>query len=119
MTLLNERDGGIVARHVARAERPWARLIGLLSRAEVAADEGLWFANCAAVHTIGMRATIDLYFLDEADRVVKIERRIRPGRLAITCSGARTVVELGAAVDDRNVAIGDRLVLREEATPAA
>ncbi len=119
MALLNERDGGIVARRVARAEHPWARLVGLLPRAEVAADEGLWLKNCAAVHTIGMRAAIDLYFLDNSDRVVKIERRIRPGRLAITCPGARTVVELGAALDDRDVAIGDRLILREEATPAA
>lgn len=109
--LRNERDGSIVAERVARAANPWTRLVGLLGRATVAADEGLWIAGCSAVHTMGMRAAIDCYFLDRDDRVLKIARAVPPGKLAVTCSGAKTVVELGAGDHDRDIRAGDRLAL--------
>jgi hypothetical protein len=60
--LRNARSGEVLATSVSRATNPWTRGVGLLPRASVAPDEGLWIARCNAVHTVGMRATIDLFF---------------------------------------------------------
>jgi len=110
--LRNERSGEVVASAVMQADTPWSRGLGLLPRATVTPDEGLWIRGCNAVHTMLMRATIDLFFLDKDDRVLKIVRDARPNRLAFTCSKAKSVIEIGAgggAVGD--VLIGDRLTL--------
>ena len=110
-TLRNERTGVAIATRVRRANDPWSRFIGLLSRRRVAADEGLWISGCSAVHTLGMRATIDCYFLDRDDRVVKIEPGVAPGRAVVSAHGAKSVVELGMLATPRDVALGDRLSL--------
>jgi len=113
--LRNARNSQTLATHVGRASDPWSRLVGLLTRARVAPNEGLWIGGCSAVHTLGMRASIDLFFLDGAGSVMKIECGVTPNRLAVACRGAATVVELGAASAPRDVCIGDRLELEASA----
>jgi uncharacterized membrane protein (UPF0127 family) len=110
--LLNATNGAVLATDVARASNAWTRGVGLLARKVVAPNEGLWIGGCSAVHTIGMRATLDLYFLDADNRVLKIASAVPPNRLAVTCRNAVTVVELGASDDlTRDVLVGDRLAL--------
>ncbi len=111
LSLRNVETGSVIATQVARADNPWTRLVGLLPKAAVSPDDGLWIAGCAAVHTLGMRASLDLYFLDGEDRVMKIARGVAPGRFAVACGGAKTVVELGASESPRAVALGDRFAL--------
>jgi len=111
-SLLNTSNGKVLATRVNRASDPWTRGVGLLPRAKVASDEGLWIAHCSAVHTMGMRATIDLLFLDKDNRVLKIAPAVPPGKLQVSCRHAAPVVELGAAADaERDVSVGDRLAL--------
>ena len=57
----------------------------------------MWIGGCSAVHTMMMRATIDLYFLDKEKRVLKIAAAVAPGKLSISCRGAKSVLELGVA----------------------
>ncbi len=109
--LRNTSNGVALAQRVKRAGDPLSRGIGLLARGSVAPDEGLWIDRCAAVHTLGMRAVLDLYFLDREGHVLGIVPNVRPQRFSVACRGARNVVELGAAGDERAVRIGDRLVL--------
>ncbi len=112
MILRNTSNGNVLAVDVDRATNAWSRGIGLLGRKTVAAQAGLWIDGCSAVHTIGMRATLDLFFLDRDQRVLKIASSVGPNRLAVTCRNAVTVVELGACGDDaRDVLVGDRLAL--------
>ena len=111
MVLRNATTGAALAAQVACARNPFTRAVGLLSRAKVGPDEGLWIAGCSAVHTVGMRAVIDLYFLDRDDRVIRIDAGVRPQQVWIACRGARSVVELGAAGLPRAVTLGDRLTL--------
>jgi uncharacterized membrane protein (UPF0127 family) len=111
-TLRNSSNGKILAGRVNRATNPWTRGIGLLPRKSVAPDEGLWIDRCSAVHTVFMRAEIDLYFLDKDNRVLRIASAVPPNRLVVTCRNAATVVELGAAPEiGRDVLVGDQLVL--------
>lgn len=112
MRLLNSSNGSLLATDVDRASNAWSRGVGLLPRKTVGPHEGLWIGGCSAVHTMGMRATIDLYFLDKDNRVLKIASAVPPNRLAVTCRNAVTVVELGAGRDlARDVLVGDALTL--------
>jgi uncharacterized membrane protein (UPF0127 family) len=109
--LRNATNGSVLASRVKRAANFLTRGIGLLPRASVDDDEGLWIDGCSAVHTVGMRATIDLFFLDPAGRILKIVNGARPNRLVISCPRSVAVVELGSGERARDVLVGDRLVL--------
>jgi uncharacterized membrane protein (UPF0127 family) len=110
--LKNATTGEVIAANVRYAETWWDRLAGFIPRRVVAPDDGLWFRNCWAIHTIGMRARIDVIFLDGQGRVVRADRHVPLHHPAIACIGARDVVELGAgALDGRDVLAGDRLTL--------
>ncbi len=112
MLLRNASNGTVLATSVARATNAWSRGVGLLGHKSVAPTEGLWIDGCSAVHTIFMRATIDIFFLDKDQRVLKIASSVAPYRLAVTCRNAVSVVELGATGETvRDVLVGDRLAL--------
>ncbi len=72
---------------------------GLLLRRRLHLGIGLWLLPCRAVHTVGMRYDIDVVFLDQHGRVLKLVRRLKPWRLAL-CLRATSVIELqGGSID--------------------
>jgi uncharacterized membrane protein (UPF0127 family) len=110
--LKNATTGQIIAENVRFAQSWWERLAGFIPKDVVDPDDGLWFRDCWAIHTMCMRAHIDVIFLDEKSRVMRTDREVPLNRPVIACPGARNVVELGAgALDGRDVLIGDRLEL--------
>jgi uncharacterized protein len=110
--LRNATTGQVIAENVQYADTWWQRFAGFIPKREIPPDDGLWFRDCWAIHTLGMRARIDVIFLDEQSRVMKMERSVASHRPIVSCFGARNVVELGAgALDGRDVLAGDRLVL--------
>lgn len=110
--LKNLSTGAIVATRVDRATRFLERTLGLLARPFVRPDEGLWIESCGAIHTIGMRSSIDVIFVDGKGRVVGLHPHVAPFKLALFCPQARGVIELGAgALDDHDILPGDRLEL--------
>jgi hypothetical protein len=94
--LLETQTGRVVARRVARAAGPLARLAGLLGRRHLDPDEGMWFDRCGAIHTLGMTIAIDVVFLDRDGVVLAVASDVEPWRLSIGARGARNVVELAA-----------------------
>jgi len=109
--LKNVTTGEILAGNVERANGFWRRLVGFLSQSNVKPDDGLWYDNCSAIHTVGMKECIDVVFLDENHRVMRVERAIPRYRVAVTY-GARAVVELGeATLQGRDLLAGDELAL--------
>lgn len=110
--LRNLTTGEILAANVHLARSWWERTAGFLPKRHVDPDDGLWFSDCWAIHTLGMRAAIDVIFLDGGDRVMRTARQVPQHRIAVTCPGARSVVELGAgALEGRDLLAGDRLAL--------
>jgi uncharacterized membrane protein (UPF0127 family) len=85
-------DGNVVVARCHVADRPLARLVGLLGTPDLAHDEGLWLEPCSSVHTAGMRIPIGCAFLDADGRVLRVVDPLPPWRHA-TVRGARTVVE--------------------------
>jgi uncharacterized protein len=110
--LRNATTGQVIAENVRYADSWWLRFAGFIPQREIMPDDGLWFRDCWAIHTIGMRAHIDVIFLDADSRVVRTRRAVPLHRPLISCFGARSVVELGAgALDGRDVLLGDQLTL--------
>ncbi len=69
----------------------------------------LVLANCRWVHTIGMQCELDIAYLDDESRIVKLQR-LRPMRLPLP---VRKVVEARAGSFDRwGVRVGDIVEVR-------
>lgn len=112
--LKNTTTGEVIAEHVRYADSWWDRLAGFIPKGIIEPDEGLWFRDCWAIHTMCMRAHVDVIFLDQDGRIVRTDREVELNRPFVACRGARSVVELGAgALDGRDLLVGDRLELDE------
>jgi hypothetical protein len=83
-------DGLVV--HEAASLR--ARLLGLalLPRGAVPPGHALLIPDCRSVHTFGMRFPIDLVFLDERGRALRVERGVKQRRVLV-CRAAFAVLE--------------------------
>lgn len=68
---------------VTLAERPLARLRGLLGREALPSGEALLIPRCGAIHTVGMRFALDVVFFDRHWRICRVCRDVRPGRLLL------------------------------------
>jgi uncharacterized protein len=95
------------------ADRPLARMRGLIGRRGLPAGEGLLLRPAPAIHTAFMGFPIDAVFLDRDLRVVRIVESLGPWRAA-SQRNARAVLELAAGESARRgVELGDRLELRD------
>lgn len=110
--LVNGSTGEILAERISRATAPWERSLGYLLRRAVEPSEGLWFDRCSLVHTVGMRASIDVVFVDRDDRIVRVIARAARNRVFHGGAGAVAALELCAGfAQTRQLAVGDRLRL--------
>src|SRR5437763_4758460 len=78
--------------HVARGFRE--RLVGLAwSRSPRVV--ALLLPRCRSIHTFGMRFPLDLYWLDVAGGIIRVDLGVPPRRVR-RCRAARSVVEVPA-----------------------
>jgi uncharacterized membrane protein (UPF0127 family) len=105
--------GGVVCERCRVADRPLARMKGLLGRAELTRGEGILLRPASSIHMFFMRFPIDAVFLDADLRVVRVVPELRPWRVA-SARGARSVLELAAGeAGRRGVREGAQLLLVE------
>jgi uncharacterized membrane protein (UPF0127 family) len=98
-----------VANHIAVAGTSALRKQGLLGMQRLQSGAGLWIAPCEAIHTFGMKISLDVIFLDRDLRVKKLVNDLRPRRLAVSFS-AYSVLEIEAgAIARSGTRVGDRL----------
>ena len=99
----------MVCERCTLADRPLARLRGLLGREGLDSGEGLMLRPASAVHTFFMRFPIDVVFLDRALVVLGIADDVDPWRAA-SRRGAKAVLELPAGESSRRgLTVGDQL----------
>jgi uncharacterized membrane protein (UPF0127 family) len=72
-----------------------ARLLGLALLPRLPPGRALLIPGCRSVHTFGMRFRIDVVFLDEHGRVLRVARSV-PRRRLLRCPSAYAVLETGA-----------------------
>jgi len=105
-------DGGrIVCDRCQIADGAVTRARGLLGRGGLDRGEGILLQPTFSIHTFFMRFAIDVVFLDDDHRVLRVDANVRPWRLK-ACRGARSVLELAAGAA-RGLSVGDRIELRD------
>jgi hypothetical protein len=87
----------VLADRVEVADSAANRNKGLLGRKGLELGEGLWIVPCSAVHTFGMRFTIDLVYVDRDKRVKKVRTSVPPWHMSV-CVTAHSVVELASGI---------------------
>lgn len=95
-----------------RAETIAERIVGLLGKKSLPEGHGLLLAPCNQVHTLFMRFTIDVVFLDSANTVIKICRGLKPWKFSPLIWGAKAVLEMSEGGADR-LEVGDQLIVNE------
>src|SRR2546426_8572357 len=94
MRIINLTKKTWLATRVNRADSFRARLVGLLGKTDLKAEEALWLAPAKGIHTIGMKFPIDVIFLNGDNRVVRAISDLAPYRLTRVYLTARSVLEL-------------------------
>ena len=102
-------DGRVVCERCLVADRPLARMRGLLGRKTLPAGEGILLRPASSVHMFFMAFAIDVVWLDRDLQVLGVRPELRPWRTAGR-RGARAALELAAGeCERRGLLVGDRL----------
>lgn len=105
-------DGRCVARRVRMACSFRSRCMGLLSRDAIPPEEGLLLLPGGSIHTLGMRFTIDVVFLNRQMRILALAERVPPWRIRVAPRGTRRVLELAAGqISATKLTIGTYLIV--------
>lgn len=94
MIAFNKTKNREIASKVLRADSFQTRLFGLIPRASLPPEEGLWLEPCAMIHTCFMRFPIDAVFLGADLRALKVCPSLKPWRFSPWVPGAKSVLEL-------------------------
>jgi len=120
----NVARGTVLATRLETADGLWARFMGLMGRASLEPDAGLWLPG-NGIHMMFMRFPIDAVFLGKPDPTAGGAQRavsVHPGLRAWTglvplVRGAQGVLELPVGTIQRTgTVVGDLISL--EAVPA-
>jgi uncharacterized protein len=113
--LINTRTGTIVADVIEAAVEQRARRKGLLGRSALAERHALILAPCNAIHTFGMKFSIDVVFIGPDGRVVKIVERLARRRIAVSWDACATVELAAGSAHRAGISVGDRLAIETQA----
>lgn len=107
-------DGVPVDLHIRVFAHFVARARGLLGCDAARFADGARLEPCRAIHTMGMSRPIDVVFVDESGKVLRVAAELPPWRVA-THPTARAVYELPAGAAARfGIDIGRRLALWQD-----
>lgn len=98
--------------HGRLAANPWTRLRGLIGVRQLAEGDGLLIRPCHGVHCMFMSIPIDVVYVDREDRVVAVDKEMKPWAVGKIYRQSAYVVELPAgAIDATNTKPGDQLAV--------
>lgn len=97
------------------AESFFSRLKGLLGKKGLDKGQGLVIRPCNSVHTIGMKFSIDLAFVNEDNQVIHIIQDLKPGKLSPIIKGSKFVIEVASGeFSHDNLEIGDIIEIKSQ-----
>jgi hypothetical protein len=115
---LNETRKTLLASRLMIADRS-TRLSEPVA-ARILPGDGVWIEACNRVDTSGMRASLDLVFLDSDHRVLATVTDVRPGSACPEVESAAGVLELAAGtIQLSQTEKGDRVVLEPIVPPSS
>lgn len=112
--VLNSTRNSVLCERCQIADSFWARGKGLLGRASLPADEGIWLSPGGSIHMFWMKFPIDVVFVTRDDVVADFVENIAPGKTYVAKDkGAGkpfAALEIAAGqIAARGLAIGDQL----------
>ena len=118
LTVRNETRNTVLAARLEVAASLWAKFKGLMGRATLDDDAGLWLPDSNGIHMMFMRFPIDAIFVGKRDadgvcQVVSVHRGLRAWiGLVPLVLGAHGVLELPVGTIERTgTQVGDALRL--------
>ena len=118
MLELRTEEGSSATYRLAVARSWFARAVGLMGRAGLADDEGLYLPGTNSIHMLFMRFPIDCVFVgagraDGSREVIGVRENLAPWRGVVWwVRGAKAALELPAgAIDKSGIGLGDKVWL--------
>jgi uncharacterized protein len=113
--LRNQRNGEVLATHIAAAVDSAARRKGLLGRTQFSVGDGLIIAPCNAIHTFFMKFTIDVAFVCRDGIVVRTIDCLPPWRIGSGLWAWATIELPEGVLAETDTRKGDCLALEPQA----
>lgn len=96
VSVVDTTTGETLAQYAAVAETVITRFFGLQGKRRLPPGTGLVLIPTSSIHMFFMRFAIDAVFINEAQRVTRVGRRLRPWSIGPFAPGALYCVELPA-----------------------
>jgi uncharacterized protein len=122
---INRTRNTVVCERRECAESIAAQNGGLIGRDALEAGTGMLFINGRFtpfmwMHMFFMKFAIDIVFLGRSDRVIRINRELKPWRVSSIVFGARKAIELPAgSAKLSGIEVGDRIEFERARASAA
>ena len=105
----------IITDNARRADSFFSRFRGLMFVKEIEDNYALHITPCNQIHMLNMRFALDVIYLDENGRVVKIDENVQPGKICKTVRNAKSVIEMKASAAAKlGISQGDVLEMTVE-----
>ena len=113
MQVKNLTQDQLLITHGELAETFWARFRGLMGRTSLRKGEGLVLKGDKSIHTFFMKFPIDVVYVDQAGRVVRVDPAMQPFRIGPIVFEAVYILELPmGAIQATQTALGDQLTIQ-------
>ena len=106
---LIKKQDQVIARNAAMASTFFTRAKGLLGIEKMTEFDALIISPCNSIHTFFMKFNIDVIFINNENKIVKIFENLKPWRMTRTYFTAKKVVELEAGSLKGQLNVGDQL----------
>lgn len=113
VTVVNASTGRVLAQRAAIAETFLSRFLGLQFRRSLPPGNGLVLLPTNSIHMLFMFMRIDAVFVDDAGRIVRVVRRLRPWTIGPIVPNALYCIELPPGASE-GAELGHTVELRAE-----
>lgn len=119
MYVINRTRGTYLGVNITMANTFRTRLIGLYANRHLRAGDGVLLTPTNSIQTIGMRTPLDLIFLDDRLRVVRLIEHVPPGRVIWRVPGAHSTLEVPAGlIGSSETQVGDQIEVTGDLSPS-
>ncbi|MBR6635697.1 MAG: DUF192 domain-containing protein [Clostridia bacterium] len=113
--IIIKKNSQIITDNARRADSFFSRFKGLMFVKEIEDNYALHITPCNQIHMLNMRFALDVIYLDENGRVVKVDENVQPGKICKTEKRAKSVIEMKASASSRlGIRTGDILEVTVE-----
>jgi hypothetical protein len=93
-SIYKEKSKEILTDKVIVASSFSKKLFGLITGPELDDNTCFLIENCSSIHTVGMKYSLDIIFLNEHGNIIRIFEKMPPFRFTPFIKNAKKVVEL-------------------------